>query len=287
MTVDTATPPAEVVTREPFYQLWKDYRRNFTWAGSGNGYHRMEYPAVPGASFDGRMLVLPTGQGIEEMVAQGDIVYQLFDGDVDFVVDGALYPSGYLDLIAIPAGSTFSCTNVGLTNAVLCGLFAHPDSATGDTATAVEHMVWDAYKRDFRWTLPLAEQWGYHRGSGPLIRPPGLRGHTVRMIPGQSTPWHYAPRDLMFMPIDGEVEFEAANGVWPLGKWDMLLVPAFTPYKWSNYGLKEVVFLSIGGKLEPGKKGAYFDGNPGWPIRPDASRLAIEIDVYGDAKVVK
>jgi quercetin dioxygenase-like cupin family protein len=285
MTVETAAAPTEATVRNPFYQKWEDYRRAFRWEGSEAGFHRMEYPEVPGATFDGRLLVLPLGQAAAAETAKGDVVYQVIDGDVEFTIDGTLYKSGYLDLIAVPAGKQCSYVNVGLTPAILLGLFAHSDEASFDPSLRVEHMVWKEYRREFHWTLPFAERWGFHRGSGPLIRPPGLRGHTVRMIPGQSTPWHYAPRDLMFMPIKGEVEFESANNVYPLARFDMLLVPAFTPYKWSNYGLEEVVFQSIGGKLEPGKKGAYFDGNPGWPIREDAKRLSIEIDPYGDAKI--
>ncbi len=82
------------------------------------------------------------------------------------------------------------------------------------------HMVWDTYRRDFRWTLPLAEQWGYHRGSGPLIISDGLRGHTVRMPTGQTTPWHHAARDMLFiggkLPPGKKGTYYAEDPGWPV-----------------------------------------------------------------------
>lgn len=288
MTLETgpATAATQEETRSPFYQLWKDYRRNLRGVGRGSGYRRIEYPDVPGATFSGRLIVLPTGQAAEAETRDGDTVFLLSHGEVEFTVGGRHFALGPLDLLAIPAGVQFEYLNAGLEDAILCGLFAHRDEDIQEGSTEVEHMEWRNYRRDFRWTLPWAERWGFHRGSGPLIRPPGLRGHTVRMPIAQSTPWHFAPRDLMFMPIDGEIEFEAGGEAWPLEQFDMLLIPAFTPYRYSNYGLKEVIFLSIGGKLEPGKKGAYFASDPGWPIRSDAEMLDVEIDPYGDARVI-
>lgn len=273
--------------REPFYQRWQDYRHRFQWSGEETGGRRLEYPAVPGATFDGRLIVVPKGQAARETVRDGDTVISICSGEIEFFVDGKQYSLGPLDLLSIPAGLRFEYLNADLEDVIFCGLFAEAGDGTQSGTVEVEHMSWPIYRRDFRWTLPWAEKWGFHRGSGPLIKPPGLRGHTVRMPIGQSTPWHYAPRDLMFMPIDGDIEFSAGGKDWPLEQFDMLLVPAFMPYRYTNYGLKEVVFLSIGGRLEPGTKGAYFSEDPGWPIRNDAPRMEVEVDPYGDARVVE
>jgi len=67
---------------------------------------------------------------------------------------------------------------------------------------------------------------------------------------------------------------------------DLLLLPAGTPYTYTNYSRAETLFFSIGGKLPPGKKGIYFSADPGWPIRPDAPTMQVEIDPHGDARVV-
>ena len=77
-----------------------------------------------------------------------------------------------------------------------------------------------------------------------------LRGHLVRDPAAQSTPWHYAPRDMMFTVIDNEVEFAAAGKCWPLKPMDMLVLPAGTPYKYTNYSRMETLFFSIGGNLQ-------------------------------------
>jgi hypothetical protein len=60
------------------------------------------------------------------------------------------------------------------------------------------------------------------------------------------------------------------------------LIPAGVPYTYTNYGLDEVVFLSIGGKLPVGKKGTYFTRDPGWPIQADAPKMDVELDAAGD-----
>ena len=89
----------------------------------------------------------------------------------------------------------------------------------------------------------------------------------------------------LFMGIYHEVEFKAGGREFALGPLDFLLIPAGTPYQYANYGLSEVVFLSIGGKLPAGKKGTYFASDPGWPIRADAETIEVVIDKYGDARV--
>jgi quercetin dioxygenase-like cupin family protein len=270
------------------YITWEDYRRGFQWhtdAGERRQLHRMEYPDFNGPDFSGRLIVVPCGQGCNVRKDAGDVVLLGIEGDVEVIIGSTIYPLKPLDLLAIPAGTAYSYANVGLSNGVFFGTFAKGEGAVKEVRGDVEHMIWEQYRRDFRWTLPLAEQWGYHRGSGPLIKPPMLRGHTVRIPTGQTTPWHYAARDMMFMGISGEVEFAAGGEVWAIKPFNLLLIPAGTPYKYTNYSLTETVFLSIGGKLPPGQKGTYFSSDPGWPISADAKTMEVEIDAYGDARV--
>ena len=115
----------------------------------------------------------------------------------------------------------------------------------------------------------------------------GLRGHTVRMPMAQSTPWHHVPRDLYFMPIRGEIEFGAGGQVWRLQPYDMLHVAAGVPYQYRNSTLSETQFYSMGGKLPAGKKGVYYSEDPGWPPRPDTPTFRVELDPYGDARLVR
>jgi quercetin dioxygenase-like cupin family protein len=288
---------AAVAKGEPLYQRWQDYRRSFSWSNAANGGAEsgsrfVQYPAIEGPLVSGRVLMLPAAQSFGPRSHDTDTVYLGLEGETEFTVGEATYLVKPLDMLCIPAGSSYRCTNSDLANAVLGGIYAKHDAsqpkspASAKPGAAPTHMVWERYRRDFHWTLPWAERWGYHRGSGPLIMADGLRGHTVRIPPGQSTPWHFAPRDLVFMGIQNEVEFKAAGREFPLTRYDLLIVPGGTPYRYTNYGLTECVFLSIGGKLPPGKKGIYFTSDPGWPIRADAERISVEIDPYGDARVI-
>ncbi|ABE36818.1 cupin domain protein [Paraburkholderia xenovorans LB400] len=270
------------------YITWENYRRGFQWRtahSEGRELHRIEYPDFDGPDFFGRLIVLPPGQRSEVRKEPGDLVLLALEGDIEVTIGANIHVLKPLDLLAIPAGTAFSMANVGLPNGVVFGTFARGDGAVPEPRGEIQHMVWEQYRRDFRWTLPLAEQWGYHRGSGPLIRPEMLRGHTVRMPPGQTTPWHAPARDMMFMGISAEVEFAAGGGVWPLKRFDLLLIPAGTPYAYTNYGLSETVFLSIGGKLPPGRKSTYFAEDPGWPPREGVPVIEVEIDAHGDARV--
>lgn len=283
-------PDNKTALPHPTKLSWHDYRRAFQWkspAENRNGMQRMEYPDLPASDFGGRLIVLPPGQACPQQTEPGDVVLLCAQGEIEVSIGGDVKLLKQYDLIGIPAGAAYQYLNVALDNAVIFKTFAYGDTSnpTPTPASAVTYMPFQSYRRDFRWTLPLAERWGYHRGSGPLIIMAMLRGHLVRQPPAQTTPWHYAPRDMMFITFAGETEFAAAGEKWPLKPFDILTLPAATPYTYTNFGLSEAVFFSIGGKLPPGKKGVYFESDPGWPIRSDVKTLDIEIDPYGDAKI--
>ena len=274
--------------RQPMQLRWDDYRRDFQWYATparGRDCHRLEYPPLKADSFHANLVVVPCAQAVLDQTQPGDTIYLGTEGELEFTIGQQVFLLKPMDLLAIPVGTAYSYANVGLTNAIMLGTFAAAP-VSGAVSGKVEHMVWQEYRARFGWTLPLAEQWGYHRGSGPLIAPPGLRGHTVRMPMAQSTPWHHVPRDLYFMVLQGEIEFGAGGKVWTLLPYDLLLVPAGTPYRYRNNKLAETVFYSMGGKLPPGKKGVYFTEDPGWPIRTNAPTFRVELDPYGDARLV-
>jgi quercetin dioxygenase-like cupin family protein len=278
----------------PVYQPWQEYRRAFSWHTSGKGVtgpRYLEYPPVEAPLVKGQLLMLPVAEGADRCSSDVDAVFLCIEGEAEFTVGSATFVLKPLDLLSIPAGWEYEFANPGLINSLLCGIFAKNQGARpavsdrSNSHAAPHHMQWMQYRRNFRWTLPWAEQWGFHRGSGPLIISDGLRGHTVRQPAGQSTPWHSPARDMVFMGIQHEVEFKAAGRECPLGPLDFLIIPAGTPYQYTNYGLSEAVFFSIGGKLPPGQKATYFVSDPGWPIRGDVEELVVEIDAHGDARV--
>jgi len=278
---------ASVARGDPVFQAWEAYRGLFKWSGEAAGSHRLEYPALEASLANLRLIMVPTGQSAPPRTRDVDTVYQCFEGSIEVTIGEDRYVLNALDLLSVPAGSRYSYSNCELSNALICEVSARNEGPAAQASGAKPiHMVWAEYRRDFKWTLPLAEQWGYHRGSGPLIITDGLRGHTVRMPTGQTTPWHHAARDMLFIGIHHEVEFRAGGRSFTLGPRDKLIVPAGTPYCYTNHGLQEVVFLSIGGKLPPGRKGTYYAQDPGWPVNPATPTIEVFVDQYGDAKVV-
>lgn len=271
--------------RPPVFSKWRDYRRDVTVIRNTPGQERLVYPQVPGDSFSGNLIVVPPGRQSKSVTGAADKIFLVVEGEADFYAGGNWHALVKLDMISIPAGFSFHYLNGGLDALILCEVAAFEGPAERPQGLGVEHWRWQDYRRDFHWTLPWAELPGFHRGSGPLLRPPQLRGHTVRFPAHQSAPWHHAARDLLFLVVDGEIEFECGGGVFPMEKLDFLMIPALMPYKYTNFGLTEEIHLSIGGILEPGRKGVYYESDPGWPVRPDAKTIPVEIDTYGDAKV--
>ncbi|HSV46619.1 MAG TPA: hypothetical protein VLJ58_12610, partial [Ramlibacter sp.] len=161
---------ASIARGDPVYQRWEDYRGLFKWSGDNAGSHRLEYPHLEAPFANLRLIMVPTGQSAPTRTRDVDTVYQCFEGTVEVTIDDVRYVLNALDLLSVPAGSRYGFANCELQNALLCEVSARNDGAPlASSGMAPNHMVWNQYRRDFRWTLPLAEHWGYHRGSGPLI----------------------------------------------------------------------------------------------------------------------
>lgn len=270
--------------RKPVCLRWEDAHRKFDWVSSEDGqpeFRWLEYPFVQGNHIGGRLLMVPSAHHRVATEATDSMLY-CTEGHVEVTIGDRTHELKRFELLSIPADTPYRCTNYTFSPALFCLIVA--DGKDGDGKPG--HLVWENYRRDFQWTLPLADQFGYHRASGPFLDNGTLHAHTAWQLAGQSTPWHLVPRDLLFVGTHNSVEFQAAGRRWPLGPRDILLMPAETPYAYTNYGVSEAIFLSIGGKTLPGKKGAYFTGDPGWPARPDAERLVTETDIYGNARVI-
>ena len=235
--------------------------------------HRLEHPPLKADSFHANLVAVPCALAVLDQTHPGDTIYLGAEGELEFTIGQQVFLLKPRNLLAIPVGTVYSYANVGLANAVMLRTFA-ADPEPGAVSGKVEHMVWQQYSARFGWTLPLAEQWGYHRG------------HTVRIPMAQFTPWHHVPLDLYFMVLQGEIEFGAGGKVWKLLPYDLLLVPAGTSHQYPNNTLAETLFYSMGGKLPPGKKGVYFTEDPDWPIRAHALAFLVELDPYGDACLV-
>lgn len=283
----------EIIRTEPGHLSrmgWDEYRTGMTARGGGEGGPGsgwIQYPAIRGKSIHGRLAILPAGHEVSDMVAGADLVILAMNGHTEIEIDGTIHRLDLHDMAMLPSGTRYIWRNPSLTNGQCYFTYgcSAPDfsdaAASNGGSPVIEH--WVDYARDFKWTLPRSDTWGYRRGSGPYFGLPMLRGHTVRQPIGQTTPWHYAPRDLLFTVVSGEIAFHCGNRIHTLGPRDMLIIPAEMPYRYQNSGIEEVFFLSIGGALIEGKKGRYFEEDPGWPIRDDAKTLNTSIDPYGNA----
>lgn len=272
------------------YLSWTDARRGMFPRQAESriaGESWIAYPAIRGASVHGRLTQLPAGHVIPVTLAPADLMLLGVRGEAAITVGAQSWTLNPLDLMILPAGTRWRAEAPGLEPVLFhethgCGSDSF-DDAPAPAGGDVTHHDWRIYRSDFKWSLPWSDRWGFRRGSGPYFGAAGLRGHTVRQPPGQATPWHYAPRDLLFMPVLGEVEFRCGGRAYPLAPYDQLIIPAGMPYQYTNTGLTEVVFLSTGGALPPGGKGRYFAADPGWPIRADAPVMDTTVDPYGNA----
>lgn len=246
----------------------------------------LEYRGIAGPNCNVTRLAIPAAQYCEQTEIKGSTVLACADGAVDVHVGEAVYRLRERDLLALPAGRSIKMRNlndhaaafIGQVRA-LAGLAT--TNATGDL---VQHIRWDTSLRQMTWTYPLANTWGYRRGSGPYVSPKNLRGHMVLLPLGQGSPWHHAPRDLYFLGMKGVVEFHSAGMSKRLGHMDVLYIRTSTPYRFINVSVEDAHFLSIGGAPVRGAKGVYFEEDPGWPIRPDAKVMDTDADPYADVR---
>lgn len=281
-TLDSARPPVLL--------KWKDYRRNLAWDPSSTdswGSHRATYPKIEADYLTGQMVLLPSAQGIAPESKTDAAIFVGAKGTVEVTVDNRTFLIGPRDVLAIPAETAYQYANVDLDAALLFTLIAkgRPDGLadTVDVASRVEdwpessrtpiYMPWQEVRCHFTWHLPRAEKWGWHRGSGPHFFCGPIRGHLVRQPSAQSCPWHAPTRDLIFLQLDGEVEFNAAGRRWHLEPLDLLMMPANTPYVYTNIGLIESLFCDTGGRAPAGTASVYYESDPGWPVDPAAEIL--------------
>ena len=266
---------------------WNDYRRSYsTRAGNGWGSHVLEYAEIDAGTLKARLLVVPVGQGSVPRVETEDLVLVNLSGAVQVEVGSSAVVMVVRDQLTIPAGTTYRFFNIDLNSAVL---FAARNIATtstdvkGGPSGASMHMLWDDCRRRFRWGLPFADKWGMHRGSGPRVSTEHLVGHMVQQPVGQGSPWHASSRDLIFIQLEGSVQFNAAGERWGLEPFDLFMMRYGTPYSYSNVGTTEVLFFDIGGNAYAAGGSTYYADDPGWPVRADAVKLSTALDPTGSS----
>jgi mannose-6-phosphate isomerase-like protein (cupin superfamily)/quercetin dioxygenase-like cupin family protein len=278
---ETGWSSASVET--PVLLKWQRYRRFLRWEPGERSYVG-RYPGIEGDAFRGHMLVLPLGHGSASLSYSEDVVFVGIQGEMEVAVGSERYLVGPYDVLAVTAPASITYRQVGLEPALCCELAAEPHqlfSAHPDATTTTTLWRWDETRLRFRWHLPFASTWGYHRGSGPHISVQRFSGHMIRALPSQRCPWHATARNFVVIQLVGEVEWRAAGQPWFLEPRDFLLMRPDIPYEWRNCGMTETVFLVIGSPHPANKAAVYWKDDPGWPIRPDAEVMPTRAGVGG------
>jgi mannose-6-phosphate isomerase-like protein (cupin superfamily) len=269
----------------PLHLKWDDYRRSITWEASEWGFQRGRSPALELEGVTAFATILPLGQGSRPAIAAADMVFVGGQGEVEITVNGAGYLVGSKDVLHIAAASEYSYNNVSFEPVVM--FEAVGASASGaPLETQLDYQPWSTARRGFNWDLPMASDWGNHRGSGPHVLSQQLRGHLVQMPSSQSCPWHAGSRQTAFFQIDGVVEFHTANEVWQLNRFD-LFATRRSAYIYSNPTFESAVFFDIGGPPPPDGRTRYFESDPGFPTRPDAIELETVVGFEGERRLVR
>jgi quercetin dioxygenase-like cupin family protein len=264
----------------PVHLPWKEYRRQLTWEaapGLAFGGERVVYPACSTQQMSARLMMVPPGHGWPTGKLTEDTIFVCVQGEVEYYVDDATYLLRKNDILRIDEGVEYSSQNVGGGPALMYAAYENPgfDSAVSTDPRFVPsdgpvyYMPWAERRRDFVWHAPLSDKMGFHRHSGPFVETTHMRGHITSMPPGQVSPWHGVPGDVIFIQLEGEIEFVAGGRVWPLEPLDILFLPAQTPYIYRNVSMAPEHFFLIMSERPDGARSTYYESDPGWPVSPD------------------
>jgi gentisate 1,2-dioxygenase len=206
-----------------------------------------------------RVIRLPAGpEGCDsDLVSKDDHIWLQIRGELKLSAGNNRFDLSPRDLIYLPADQPLTLMTIGPDEAMVLELSVTTSECAAGSQPAILHAYRD-YASRVSWDLPLARQWGYVRGSFPAIRTPTAWAHLMRMLPGQTAPVHSIPSDLIFIGLEESTEFEILNATYELGPYDLMVVPADTPYKYSNYGFSESIFLDFGLSAPAGRSARYF-----------------------------
>jgi mannose-6-phosphate isomerase-like protein (cupin superfamily) len=241
---------------------WTGYRRQLAWQDTeGDGFRIALGPSIEARGLSARLIRLPPGPGGTGayLDSAADRIWLQVRGDLELGIGAVNLALTARDLAYLPAGEPLRLTSIGEVEAVGLEITIEPAGGDPEPArpAAFAHR-WADYSPKVRWDLPLASQWGFARGSFPPISIPGAWAHLMRHLPGQSAPVHSIPTDLIFIGLEEIAEFEILGETYNLGPYDLMVVPADTPYKYSNYGFAEAIFLDVGLTAAPGHRSRYF-----------------------------
>lgn len=121
-----------------------------------------------------------------------------------------------------------------------------------DSQPQVTFLEWSQQRPD--WTvepLPLADQFGWHRGHYGLLEGTNVRTRVVSLPFGQSSPPHSVGHEIIIFQLEGQTVFLVGpdRTRFRLGRYDALFIPADVVYEYWNAGPENVLFLVVNGRL--------------------------------------
>jgi len=103
---------------------------------------------------------------------------------------------------------------------------------------------WEDMRLD--WSLPGAKTPGTARAVYDLISASSINAHHVVIFHGQSTPVHTTESDHLMVQIEGIVEFDlVGDQKYVLHPKDLFVFPAGVPYRYTNVGPGDALFVSV------------------------------------------
>jgi mannose-6-phosphate isomerase-like protein (cupin superfamily) len=107
-----------------------------------------------------------------------------------------------------------------------------------------------------------AENWGLQQILHPEVEARNLKARLVTVPAAQSRPTQAQAVDVVFVGINGELEFKVGTGTHLLERYDIVTIAAGTPYEYRNVGFDDALMFEATGPGDGHNKQARLAATP-------------------------